>query len=70
MDKSIIDDKPREEWEQLINRWVHNEVGRKMLVRYLLDGIPYEKLAEELDVSRATVYKKIKKHSAQLFKHS
>ena len=69
MDKSILNEKPREEWLQLINRWVHDEIGRKMLERHLLDGIPYEKLAEELDVSRATVYKKIKKHSAQLFKH-
>ena len=70
MDRELIDDKPREEWELLINRWVHDEQARRMLVRHLLDGITYEALAEELDISRATVFRKVDKYSKQLFKHS
>lgn len=69
MDKSIFDNKARDEWEWLINQWVLDEVAKKMLIRHFLDGIPYERIAEELDVSRATVYNKIKKYSAKLFKH-
>ena len=46
----IINANSRGEWESLIYQWVHNEVDRKMLVRYLLDGIHLEPLAEEFDL--------------------
>ena len=69
MDRDIIDNKPREEWEFLIHQWVKNEMARQMLIRHLLDGITYERVAEELDVSRATVYNKIKKYSKKVFDH-
>ena len=65
----IIDNKPRETWEFLINQWVHDEMGRKILIEWLLNGHSYERIAEELDISRATVYNKAKRYSAQLFKH-
>lgn len=64
-----IDNTPRDEWEQLILQWVHDETGRKILVKWLLDGLPYERIAEDLDISRSTVYKKAAKCSEQLFKH-
>lgn len=70
MKKDIIDEHPREYWEFLIDEWIFDWQARVMLKRHFLDGITYEDLAEELDVSRATVYNKITKYSAKLFKHS
>lgn len=69
MDREIIHKKSRAEWEHLIYQHVFDEIGRKILVRNLLDGVPYERIAEELDISRATVFNKFKKCSARLFSH-
>jgi DNA-directed RNA polymerase sigma subunit (sigma70/sigma32) len=41
----------RSQWEQLIDEWVFNERDRKILKRRLLDGITFEKLAEEFGMS-------------------
>ncbi len=64
-----IDDRPREEWERLILQWVHDEMGRRVLAEWLLDGHPYERIAENLNVSRGTVATKAKKCCKQLFSH-
>lgn len=37
----------RSDVERLIDEWIFNERDRKILKRRLLDGIIYEKLAEE-----------------------
>lgn len=66
---NIIDDHPREYWENLIDQWVYDWQARIMLKRHYLDGITYEALAEELDVSRTTVYNKIVKYSKKIFEH-
>lgn len=62
-------DKPRSEWEHIIDEWIFNERYRDILKRRLLDGITFEKLAEEFDMSvqqiKSIVYKtqnKITKH--------
>ena len=62
-------DKPRSEWEHIIDEWIFNERYRDILKRRLLDGITFEKLAEEFDMSvqqiKSSVYKtqnKITKH--------
>lgn len=68
-DESKLDEHPREYWEKAIEQWVHDEIARKAIVRNFLDFIPYEQIAEELNVSRATIYNKIKKNAAKLFKH-
>jgi hypothetical protein len=65
----IINAKSRGEWESLIYQWVHNEVDRKMLVRYLLDGIHLEPLAEEFDLSTVQCQKRVDLAKKQLFKH-
>ena len=67
--QDIIDSKSRDEWEYLIRQWVHDETGRAVLVKHLLDGKPYERIAEELSISRATVFNKITKWSPKLFNH-
>jgi DNA-directed RNA polymerase specialized sigma subunit len=44
-------DKPRSEWERLIDEWIFSERDRKILKRRLLDGITHERIAEEVDMS-------------------
>ena len=44
-------DLSRTEIEHLIDEWVLNERDRKILRRRLVDGICYEPLAEEFDLS-------------------
>ena len=44
-------DLSRSEWEKLIDEWVFSERDRAMLKRRLLDGVCYEPLAEEFDLS-------------------
>lgn len=59
----------RSEWEYIIDEWIFNERDRKLLKRRLLDGVCFEPLAEEFDLSvqhtKTIVYKLQKK----LFKH-
>ena len=44
-------DLSRSEWENLIDEWVFSERDRALLKRRLLDGICFEPLAEEFDLS-------------------
>ena len=39
------------ELSHLIDEWIFSERDRKILKRRLLDGITYEKIAEEFDMS-------------------
>lgn len=41
----------RSELENVIDEWVFNERNRKIIKRRLLDGIHYEPLAEEFNLS-------------------
>ena len=59
---------PREYWEKLIDQWIFNERDRKLLKRRLLDGIKYEDLAEEFDMSVRQVKKIVYLRSENLFK--
>ena len=67
--RDTINLKSRSEWESLIHEWVHNEVDRHMLVRYLLDGITLERLAEEFDLSTVHCQHRVSLAKTQLFKH-
>jgi hypothetical protein len=69
IDQIIINSKSRKEWESLIDEWIHNEIDRKMLKRRLLDGICFEPLAEEFELSVNHCQTRIKKAKAQLFKN-
>lgn len=51
MEETRFDDMSRTEIEFLVDEWIHNERDRKILKRRLLDGICYEPLAEEFDLS-------------------
>lgn len=56
-------------WEKIIDKWVFDETTRKMLKRKLLDGISFERLAEEFDVSTKTVKNKIYRGMQTVIKH-
>ena len=62
----------RSEWENLIDQWIigrNSERNRKMLKRRLLDGITYERLAVEFDMSTQNVCSTIYKCQDKVFKH-
>lgn len=61
-------DIPRSEIERLIDEWILNERDRAILKRRLLDGICYEPLAEEFDMSVRQVKKIVYKSQDRLFK--
>ena len=67
-DEDRLDRHPREFWEWAIEQYVFDEVARYSIKRNFLDFIPYETIAEELGVSRTTVYEKIRKYAPKLFK--
>lgn len=50
--KQILDSRPRSEWERLIDEWIYDELDRRILRRYLFDGITFEKLTEEIQLNR------------------
>ena len=61
--------KPRSEMELLINEWVFNERDRSIMRRRLLDGITYEKLAEEFDLSTQRIKSIVYKWQGSLLCH-
>ncbi len=65
-------DLSRSEWEKLIDEYVigrNSERNRKMLKRRLLDGITYERLAEEFDMSVQNVCSTIYKCQDKVSRH-
>ena len=54
---------------ELIAEYVHNERNRKLLERRLIDGITFERLAEEFELSVSQVKRIIMKESETLFRH-
>lgn len=59
----------RSEWENLIDEWIFNERDRKILKRRLLDGVCYEPLAYEFDLSVQQIKSIVYKLQIKLFKH-
>ena len=41
----------RSQLSEIIEEWILNERNRKIIKRRLLDGITYERIAEEFDMS-------------------
>ena len=54
---------------ELIAEHIHSERDRKILERRLIDGITFEKLAEEFDMSVRQMQNIVKKNENFLFKH-
>lgn len=59
----------RQEYECVIDEWVLNERDRIALKRKYLDGIPYEAIAEELDISRKTVQNIVRRWRNTIERH-
>lgn len=57
---------PRSSWIAIIDEWIYNERDRAMIKRRMLDGITYEKLAEEFDMSVRQVKRICEKATNQI----
>lgn len=53
----------------LIDEYIHNERDRAILKRRLIDGICFEPLAEEFDLSVRQVKSIVYRHQAVILKH-
>lgn len=54
---------------ELIAEYIHSERDRRLLARRLIDGVVFEKLGEEFDMSDRQVRRIVYKLQEQLFKH-
>jgi DNA-directed RNA polymerase specialized sigma24 family protein len=59
----------RTELETAIDEWILNEKHRKVMKRRLIDGICYEPLAEEFDMSVRQIKRIVYKCEDTLFRH-
>jgi len=57
------------ELSYLIDEWIFSERNRKIVKRKMIDGITFEKLAEEFDLSVQQVKSIVYKSQAQLACH-
>ena len=62
-------DYSRSELTEAIDEWILNEKYRAILKRRLLDGICYEPLAEEFDMSVRQVKTIVYREQEKLFRH-
>lgn len=62
-------DLSRSDLEYLIDEWILSERNRAILKRRLLDGICYEPLAEEFELSVRQIKNIVYKCEDRLFKH-
>lgn len=69
--RDILDAKPRAEWLQLIQQWIHNETDREMITRRLLDGKTYEQLCDEFgQLQIDQIKRRISRAQKQLISHA
>ena len=62
-------DVPRSRIELIIDEWIFSERDRNIMKRRLLDGICFEPLAEEFDLSVRQVKNIVYKNENKIFKH-
>lgn len=55
--------------EHLIDEWILSERDRKILKRKLIDGITFERLSEEFDLSVTRVKTIVYKGEEKIFRH-
>ena len=54
---------------EIIGEWIHSERDRRLLERRLIDGVTFERLAEEFDMSDRQIRRIVYKLQEELFKH-
>lgn len=64
-----LDNVTNSEIEKAIDEWIHSERDRRILKRRLIDGICYEPLAYEMDMSVRQIKNIVSKAEQKLFKH-
>lgn len=67
-----VEDLSRSQIEYLIDEWItgrNSERDRKILKRRLLDGVCYEPLAEEFDMSVRQIKNIVYKSERRIFNH-
>ena len=62
-------DLSRTEWERLIDDWIFNQKHREILKDRLLNGIPFEPLAEKYNLSVTQVKNIVYRATEKLTKH-
>lgn len=62
-------DLSKSEWTHLIDEWIFKERDRAIVKRRILDGIHYERLAEEFDLSVQQTKEIVYKANEILIKH-
>lgn len=70
MTKTIMPELSRTQYETLIFEWIHSERDRELLKRRLLDGITYERLAEEFEISPQQAKRIVYRSEVILLKHA
>jgi DNA-directed RNA polymerase specialized sigma24 family protein len=65
----ILDDVTNEDIERAIDSFIHSERDRRVLKRRLIDGICYEPLSEEFQLSVRQIKNIVYKAEQKLFKH-
>lgn len=63
-----LDELTNSQLSELIDEWVHNERNRNILKRRLIDGICFEPLAEEFDLSVRQVKNIVYRSQDRLFR--
>ena len=64
-----MEDLSRSDVEKLINEWILNERNRRIMERRLIDGITYERLAEEFDLSVRQIKNVVYRSENRMFSH-
>lgn len=54
---------------ELIAEWIHSERDRHILERRLIDGVTFERLAEEFEMSDRQMRRIVYRLQERLFKH-
>jgi hypothetical protein len=67
--KHPFEDKSNTEIINLINEYIHSERDRQIMKRRLVDGICYEPLAEEFDLSTVQTKRIVFKQTSHLTSH-
>ena len=62
-------DYSRTEITEAIDEWILNERNRRVLYRRLIDGITFERLAEEFDMSVRQIKRIVYKGEDVIFRH-
>ena len=67
--KMRFDDIPNSTIREMVDEYIHSERDRNILKRRLIDGICYEPLAEEFELSTPQVKRIVKAQSKRLLQH-